>query len=161
MAPPSISWQPSRWCRTDNVFGYDFTGLPHVINGIWLIRGLPPFSAGESFYRQKSGEDSKVVDRLPHSPHRLDAELRHRLPRSRPCLPPALVFGCQKLSQLKTGHYGDYDTGLWPGLQAQVLQGLRQPPPSCSSTANKTRREHFQKAARLESIEKIAEYARG
>lgn len=37
---------PSRWCRPDNVFGYDLAGALDVVNGLLATVGLPPFTAG-------------------------------------------------------------------------------------------------------------------
>lgn len=37
---------PSRWCRPDNVFGYDLAGCLEVVNALLASVGLPPFSAG-------------------------------------------------------------------------------------------------------------------
>lgn len=41
-----VSGNPSRWCRPDNVFGFDVAGCVEVINGALAAVGLPPFTAG-------------------------------------------------------------------------------------------------------------------
>lgn len=151
---------PSKWGRTDNVFGYDFTDCLHVVNGILAEHGLPPFSAGESFYRQKSGEDSQKqwtgcrirrIDLTQNyatgSPEAAHAFLRW--------------LAGQKMKLLKTGHYGDYDTvDFGRGSKRKYFKVYAKAAELLKHSKTKQDVSTFEKAARLESIEKIAEYAR-
>jgi len=47
---------PSRWCRPDNVFGYDLAGALEVVNGLLATVGLPPFTAGR-YVPEEIGND--------------------------------------------------------------------------------------------------------
>lgn len=132
----------------------------HVVNGILAEHGLPPFSAGESFYRQKSGEDSQKqwtgcrirrIDLTQNyatgSPEAAHAFLRW--------------LAGQKMKLLKTGHYGDYDTvDFGRGSTRKYFKVYAKAAELLKHSKAKQDVSTFEKAARLESIEKIAEYAR-
>lgn len=47
----SFSGNVSRFGRPDNLFGFDLDECINIINGIVGSLGLPPFTAGEKFYR--------------------------------------------------------------------------------------------------------------
>lgn len=46
-----FSGNVSRFCRTDNLFGFDFDQCLEIVNEILASQGLPPFTMGEKFYR--------------------------------------------------------------------------------------------------------------
>lgn len=57
----TFSGNVSRFGRTDNLFGYDLAGCLRRVNNILARLGLPPFTAGQKFYRHVKTPSGPVL----------------------------------------------------------------------------------------------------
>lgn len=150
---------PSRWGRSDNVFGYDLTDCIHIANGILAEHGLPPFSPGESFWLQNAG-DSTVKQWTGCRIRRIDFTQNYSTGSPEAAYAFLRWLASQKMKLLKTGHWGDYETvDFGRHSKRKYFKVYSKAKDLLKHSKAKQDVSTFEKAARLESIEKIAEYA--
>lgn len=157
-ATVEFSGNPARWGRPDNVFGYTFGQSLIIVNGILQSLGLPPFSAGESFEsRRANGQPCICWTGATIS--RLDITQNYSTGSADDAVHFLRWLSGQKLKSKKTNFYGDHSTvDFGRGSKRSYFKVYSKGYELLKHSKTKESTDGFEKSARLESIEKIADW---
>lgn len=152
---------PSRWGRTDNVYGYTFSESLIIVNSILRSHGLPPFTSGIPYWEQGLNGSQRRKAWTGCRVRRIDLTQNYETGSPESAHAFLRWLATQKMKSLKTAHYGDYDTvDFGRGSNRKYFKVYSKGVELLKHSKSKQDVSTLEKSHRLETIDRIAEYVR-